>query len=157
MRIEPNVVVSTTKKNFPKMIWVIAALTRMSGKVIQVRPNDVADVVEHIRHRSLKCIPNIFKAKGKPFVLESTPGEDEGCLILISRCNVDLVVARKTIHERKEFSPSTFINDLINEGSGVVIFWTGAIEITVININVDGALLLCHGTMFDTQSVRGIG
>jgi len=63
---------------------------------------------------------------------------------LISHCNVDLVVTKKILHNGKNLTPGTFINGLINEGSRIVIFRTGMIEISIINVNMDNALFFCH-------------
>lgn len=119
-------------------------LTRMSGKIIQERLNDVTNVMKCIGHHLLKCSPNIFEAERELFVHECTPWTDKICLFLIGRRNVNLVVTRKIVYKGKHFAPSTFINDLINEGSGVVILRTSMIEIMVTDAKVDHALFRCH-------------
>jgi len=55
-----------------------------------------------------------------------------------------MVVTRKSIHKGKYLAPGTFINDLINEGSRIVIFRTSTIEISIINANMDHALFFSH-------------
>ena len=144
MWIQLNVLVSTMKENFPEMIRVIMALTTMRRKIIQVRLNDVLNVVECIRHHSLKCGPNILKAKRELFICKSPPWTDKGGLILISRCNSYLVITRKTIHKGKDLTPSTFIDDLIYKRGGIIILWIGMIKVTVINTDSNGALFLSH-------------
>ena len=121
------------------MVQVILALTRMSGKVIQVRLNDVVNIMKRIGHRPLKRSQNIFEAERELFVCESTPWIDKSCIFLIGRHNVNMVVTKKTIHKGKNFTPNKFINDLINEASRIV------------------PCFFVTGTIFDTQSVRGIG
>ena len=111
-------------KNLPKMVRVILALTRMSGKVIQVRLDNVVNIMKCIGNLHLKRSPSIFVMEREIFVRECTPWIDKSCLFLIGKCDVDLVVTRKTIHEGKYLAPSTFINDLINEGSRIFIFRT---------------------------------
>jgi len=63
---------------------------------------------------------------------------------LIGWCNVDLFVTRKTIHKGKYLTHGKFINDLINEGSRIIIFRTSIIEISIINANADRALFFTH-------------
>lgn len=126
------------------MVWVLLALTRMSRKVIQVRLDNVADVMKHIGHCLLKCGSNIVEAEMEILIREHTPRTNKGCLFLIDRCDVDLVITRKTIHKGKDLTPGTFINDLINEGSRIVVFRTGTIEISIIHTNVDRNLFFSH-------------
>lgn len=123
---------------------VIMEFTRMSREIIQVRLNDVSNVMERIRHCSLKCGPIIHKAKRELFIREGSSWIDKGCLILITQCNVYLAVSRKNVHKGKEFTPTTFINDLVNEGSGVIILRTNMIEIMLIYAKMNNALFLCH-------------
>ena len=157
MRVEPNVVVSTAKKNLPKMVRVILTLTRMSGKVIQVRLENVENIEKHIRHFPLKCSPNIFEAKRELFVREHTPWTDKRCLFLIHRCNVNLVVTRKTVHKGKDLAPETFINDFINEGGRIVVFRIGTIKISISTQMQIVPCFLFTEMILDTQYVRGMG
>jgi hypothetical protein len=43
--------------------------------------------------------------------------------------DLDLVIARKFIHEGKDFMTGTCIDDLVNEGSGDVVFGTTLVEV----------------------------
>jgi len=106
------------------MVWVLSALTRMSGKFIQVSLDNVANVMKLIGHCPLKHSSNIFEIEGELLVREHTPWTNKGCLFLIGQRDVDLVMTIKTIHKGKDLTPGTFINDLINEGSRIVVFRT---------------------------------
>lgn len=142
VRIQSNVIVSAMKKYLLKMIEIVMALTWMSRKIIQIRLNDVFNVMESIGHRSLKSSPSILKAKRDIFICKIPPQTDKGGLILMSWCNVYLVITKKTIHKWKYLSPSIFIDDLVYKMSGIIILWTGMIKVTVINTNSNGALFL---------------
>ena len=113
----------------------------MSWEVIQIRLYDVFYIVKSIRHRTLKGSTGIFEAEGDLFISKGAPGTDEGGLMLICRSNVDLVVARKTVHKRINLATRTFIDKLVDKGSGVVVFWTCSVDITVVNADANGALL----------------
>lgn len=126
------------------MVRMIIIPMWMRGKIIQIRLNDVSNVMESIWHLSLKIFSNILNAKRKLFIWKSPPWKDKGDLILIGRCIVYLVITRKTIHKGKNLTPSTFINDLVYKRCGVIILWIGIIKVMVINTDTNGALLLCY-------------
>ena len=44
----------------------------------------------------------------------------------------DLVVTRKAIHKQENRTRNTLIDDLIDKQSGIVVFWTCAIDVAVI-------------------------
>ena len=74
----------------------------MSWKVIQVRLNDVTNVMESVGHRSLECGPDILQAKREFLICEGTPRTDKSHLVLISGENVNLIISRKSIHKGKK-------------------------------------------------------
>ena len=54
--------------------------------------------------------------------------------------DLDLVVSRKSIHERKRFMSGACIDDLVDERCGEAVFGTCPIEIVEVCANVDGTL-----------------
>ena len=112
----------------------------MSRKIIQIRLYDVSDIVESIRHHTLKSSADIFEAEGELFISKGAPGTDEGRLVLINRSNVNLVVTREAVHKRIYLAARTLINELINEWRGVVVLWASSINVAVINADTNGAL-----------------
>jgi hypothetical protein len=56
--------------------------------------------------------------------------------------NMNLIVARKTIHEGQGFMVSTIIDNLVDERSWEVVFGTGVIEITKVSADVNSALFV---------------
>lgn len=100
--------------------------------------------MEIIGHFTLKISTGILQTERKLFVGKSAPRTDKGCLMLISRRDINLVVSRKTIHEGIHFAPRTLVNELINKRGGEVILWTGLVNVTIINTDSNSTLLFSH-------------
>ena len=64
--------------------------------------------------------------------------------MLISWKNFNLIIARKIIHEGKNLTPGTVVNDLINKRSRIIILGTSLINITIINVYSNGSLFLIY-------------
>ena len=93
MRIEPHIVAPATKKDLAEMFGMVLSLTRMGWQVVQLRLNDMANVMKSIGHRTLKSGSSVLQAEREIFVRESTPRTDECGLVLILRCNIDLIIS----------------------------------------------------------------
>ena len=93
----------------------------------------MSNIMKGIRHRALEGGTDILEMERELFISESTPQTDKGGLVLIRWCNINMVISRETVHKRIYLTFGTLINELVNEGCGVVIFWTGSINIMVIN------------------------
>jgi len=100
--------------------------------------------MECIRHRALEGSTGVLQTERELFVSESAPQTDKGGFVLISWRDINLVITRETVHKRVYLTSGTLINELVNEGCGVVILGTGSINITVINTDPDGTLLFIH-------------
>ena len=72
---------------------------RMSSKIINISLNNLLNIMECIRHGLLESGSNIFKAEGNFLVSEGTPRTNERNPMLIFGFDLDLVVARESIHE----------------------------------------------------------
>ena len=116
----------------------------MSWEVIQVRLYDVANIMKSIRHRTLESGTGIFKIERYLLISEGAPRTNESCLMLVCGGYVDLVVTRESIHKRINLTSYAVIDKLINKRSRKVIFWTGTINIAVVNTDPDSALLFIH-------------
>ena len=86
-------------------------------------------VMERKRHGLLKGRTNIFETKGHITIRECTPWIDECCFVLVFGFDLYLVISQKVIHEREGLATHTFINYLIDEWCGKIIFWTGLVQI----------------------------
>ena len=77
-----------------------------------------------VHHGELEGGSNIFEAKGHDSVGECAPWGCECRLVMVLFLDLDLVVSEKTIHERKGFMSSAWIDDLVDERCGEVVFGT---------------------------------
>ena len=62
---------------------------------------------------------------------------------------VDCIIVEKSIHKSKYFISSTFVNDLINIESRIIVFWTSLIEIPIVGTYSNGSLFL-----FNRNNIR---
>ena len=99
-------------------------LLRVSREVIQVDQDDMDKVMEAVRHGQLKSGSNIFKVKWHESICKCSPRGGEGSLVLVFSPDLNLLILRKTIYERKGFMFGTDVNDLVNERSGEIILGT---------------------------------
>jgi hypothetical protein len=67
---------------------------------------------------------DVFDSEGHDTIGKDTLGSYEGSFVLIRMADLDLVIAIKYVHEGEYFMTSTGIDDLVNEGSGEVVFGT---------------------------------
>lgn len=104
----------------------------------------MSDIMKGIRHRTLESGVGILKTESELFISESTPWTDKGHLMLIGGHDINLVVSRKAIHKRIYLTPSTLINELVNERCGVVIFWAGSINTAIIDTDMNSTLFFIH-------------
>jgi hypothetical protein len=98
------------------------------------------EIVKGKRHGLLECGSSIFKTKGHLAICECTPRTNECHFVLVFGFDLDLIVSRKIIHERKGFATSTFINDLVDELCWKIIFGTCLVQITEIGTYTNSAL-----------------
>ena len=101
-------------------------------------------VVEEEHHILLESGSNIFKSKWHNAVCKRPPRGCERSLVLVLFLDSNLVITRKTIHERKDFVASTSINDLVNERNGDFVFGTCQIEVVKFNTYTNGTLIYIH-------------
>ena len=103
-----------------------------------------SDLMKIIRHRPLESGTGIFETERELLISEGAPRTNESCLMLVCRGYVDLVIAREAVHKQINLTSCAVINKLINERRRKVIFWTGTIDIAVVNTDPDSALLFIH-------------
>ena len=71
--------------------------------------------------------------------------------------NVNLVVARESVHKGKYLTLDTFINDMIDKQIGVIVLRISSIDISVINTNPNGPLLLIEMNNIGEPLFKGMG
>ena len=111
------------------------------------------EVVEAKGHGPLKGGSNIFYAKRHDTIHKSAPGGSESGFVLLFFTDMNLVITRKTIHERKYFVAGTGINGLVNEQSGEVFFGTCQIQVTEVNTYANGTIFFINGNKIGNLSV----
>ena len=104
-------------------------------------------------HGELEGGSIIFQAKGHDSICECAPRCCERSLVTIFFLDLDLVISKKSVHERKGLMSGACIDNLIDEGCWEVVFGTHPIEITKVYANVNGTLFLFTGIGLETQVV----
>jgi hypothetical protein len=102
------------------------------------------EVMKSKRHGPLECGSSIFKAKRYLTICECTPRTNECRFVFVFGFDLDLIISQKTVHERKGFATSTFINDLVNEWCWKIIFGTCLVQIMEIGTYTNRALLFIN-------------
>ena len=105
------------------------------------------EVMKRKIHGPLESGSNILETKRHFLIGECTPRTNECRFVLVLRFDLDLVIARETIHERKGFTVGALINDLVDEWGWVIVLWTRLVQITEIGTDTNRALFLIdwHG------------
>ena len=98
-------------------------------------------------HGPLESGSSVLETKRHFSIGECTPRTNECRFVLVLRFDLDLVIARETIHERKGFTTGALINDLVDEWGWIIIFWTCLVQIKEINTYMNRALFFIdwHG------------
>jgi hypothetical protein len=109
----------------------------MSRQIVQIRLNDMLNIVESVGHSSLKRSTSVLQTERKFTVSESTPRTNESGFVLVLRSDVDLIIARKSIHERKDFVAGTVIDNLIDERGRKIVLRTSLVDIPIIYTNAN--------------------
>jgi hypothetical protein len=87
------------------------------------------EVMKRKRHGPLKGCPIISKTKRHLSIHECTPWTNKCHFVMVFRFDLYFIISQKTIHERKGLATCTFINDLVDERCGEIIFGTGLAQI----------------------------
>jgi hypothetical protein len=92
-----------------------------------------------------KVAPTFFETERNDTVCKRTQGGYECGFVLIGRVNLNLVIARESVHERKSLVAGAVIDNLIDERHGKVVFGTCIIKIVKVSANTNGALFFVDG------------
>ena len=76
---------------------------------------------------------------------EGSPRTNECRFVLVVGQYVDLVVTGETVHKREDFTTGTIIDNLIDEGSWIVVLWTCFVQIPIIDTHSNGSLFFRNG------------
>ena len=78
-------------------------------------------------------------------ICKSTPRGNECGFILIGWVDLDLVIARESVHKGESLVASAVIDNLIDERRWKIVFWTCVIEIAKVCANADSSLFFVDG------------
>jgi hypothetical protein len=78
---------------------VLSALFGVSSEIIQVGKNYLSQIMENVRHGALESGSCILEAERHDTIHKSAPRGSECGFVLIEWVNLNLVVARETLHE----------------------------------------------------------
>ena len=81
------------------MLGMVFPLLSMRREIIKVWLHDFFNVVKRIGNGTLECGSSVLKAKGYLPIGEGSPWEYKCRLVLIGRKCLNLIIARKAIHE----------------------------------------------------------
>jgi hypothetical protein len=70
-----------------------------SSEIVQVGEDDLSQIMKDVCHGMLKSGTSVLEAKRHERIYKSTPRGSECSFVLISWVNLNLVVARETVHE----------------------------------------------------------
>ena len=124
MGIQVYLIMFTSFKDHMKVIWMVPQLTRMGRQIIQVWLDNILDIVKGKNHCSMEGSSDIFQTEGHFLVRKVPLRIDEGHFMLVFWLNLNLIILKKIIHKRKDFTTRTSINNLVDEWCGVVILQT---------------------------------
>jgi hypothetical protein len=129
-------------ENSPKVSRMVNPLFGVGGEIVKISLHNLSDVMESVRHSPLEGGTSIFEAESHFPIGKSAPRANEGCLVLIFRFDLDLVVPRESIHKGEYFISKIVIQYLFNEGCGIIVFRTCLVQIPKISTKSNFAILL---------------
>jgi hypothetical protein len=123
---------------------MLSAFLGSSCEVIQVCENDMSQIMKDVGHGPLKSGADILEAKWHDTICKGAPRGSECGFVLIDWMNLDLVVARETIHEGQSLVTHAIIDNLVDEGRWKIVFWTSVIEVVKVCTDTDSALFFVN-------------
>ena len=93
------------------------------------------DIMKCVRHSTLERSTCVLQTERKFSVGESTPRTNKSRFVLVLRSDIDLIIAGKSIHEGKNFTAGTIIDDLVDERGWKIVLQTSFVDILIINTN----------------------
>jgi hypothetical protein len=77
--------------------------------------------------------------------MQNTPRGNECGFVLIGGVNLNLVIARESVHEGESLVAGTIVDNLINERRWKVVLGTSVVEIAKVGANTDRSLFFVDG------------
>jgi hypothetical protein len=140
-----NHVISAYFKHKSKVCGIIHPLMRVRSQVIDIGLENVFQAMEIITEGSLESSSNIFETERHFHVCKHTPRKNKCFIFLVLRMDLDLIIARESIHKGKYLTSNTLVNNIINEGCREVVYKTRFIQICKLHGHMNSSLLFIHG------------
>src|SRR5882724_560151 len=103
---------------------------------------DISHVSEDMVHEGLKCSQSIGKSHWHDQELESTVACLEGCLPLMARCDMNIIVASAEVELGVDLCAAQLVEEVGNEWNWVLILLSDLVEVSEVHTESQGAVLL---------------
>jgi hypothetical protein len=101
--------------------------------------------MKDVCHSPLKSGAGIFKAEGHDAICKRTPRGNECSFVLIGWVDLNLVIARESVHKGESLVTDAVVDNLIDEWRWEIVFWTSVVEIAKVGADANGALFFVDG------------
>ena len=71
---------------------------------------------------------------------EGAPWEDKCSFVLVFQSDFDLIITKEVIHKQEDFTTGTIVDNMVDKGSMIIIFWTRFVQILIIDTYTDSTL-----------------
>jgi hypothetical protein len=123
----------------------LGALLGLGGEVVQVSEDDCSQIMKDVCHGPLESCTGIFEAEGHDTVHKRTPRVNEFDFVLIGWVDLNLVIARESIHEGESLMAGAVVDNLIDERRWEVVLGTCVVEIAKFGANANRSLFFVDG------------
>ena len=120
MWIQSTLIAFASLEYYSKIIMMINSLSKMNNQIIKISFNNSYCVVKSIQHGPLEYNGNIFKTKMHFPVCECTSWENKLHFMIVIKRELDFIITIKSNHNRKCFTPSTWMNNLNEKRCGTL-------------------------------------
>jgi hypothetical protein len=101
--------------------------------------------MKDVCHSPLESGAGVFEAEGHDTICKRTPRGNECGFVLIGWVNLDLVIARESVHKGESLVAGAIVDNLIDERRWEIVFGTCIVEIAKVGANANGALFFVDG------------
>ena len=102
---------------------MLCVALRPHDEVVETHQHDVSKIAEAVHHGVLEGGSSIFESKGYDSVGKCAPWGCECHFVMVFFPDLDLVVARKSIHEGEGLMSDACINDMVDERHAPLRSW----------------------------------
>src|SRR5882724_283411 len=103
---------------------------------------DISHVSEDVVHKGLECSRSIGESHWHDQELEGAILCLEGCLPLLASCNINIAVASMEVELGVDFCAAKLVKEVGDEWDWVLILLSDLVEVSEVNTELQGAILL---------------